>query len=50
MPTVGCYKIEGTLVDVSNSFLTNRSMIEVLPTPESPRKTILNLVSQRLVL
>lgn len=39
-----------TVVLISNSSLTKRSMIEVLPTPESPRNTSLNLVSQRLVL
>lgn len=39
-----------TLLLESNSSLMNRSMIDVLPTPISPRKTNLNFVSQRLVL
>lgn len=39
-----------TLEAESNSSLTKRSMMEVLPTPVSPSSTSLNLVSQRLVL
>ena len=39
-----------TLLLLSNSSLIKRSIIEVFPTPVSPRKTSLNLVSHRLVL
>ena len=39
-----------TLLANSNSSLTNLSIIEVFPTPMSPRNTILNLMSHRDVL
>jgi hypothetical protein len=42
--------MEGTLDDKSNSLRMKRSIMEVLPTPVSPNRTILNLVSQRDVL
>ena len=40
----------GTLDDESNSLRMKRSIMEVLPTPVSPNRTNLNLVSQREVL